>query len=174
MNIPTVETERLVLRGFRADDFEAHAGLWTDPVVTKFIGGKPQSREEAWNGFIRHFGMWAAMGFGFWAVIDKASGRLIGEAGFQERKRELTPSLGGTLEAGWTFLPETHGRGFASETLAALLDWADENFPDRTVTCIIDPDNAASVRLAEKFGFAPFGEASYHGKTVRLFRWQGT
>jgi RimJ/RimL family protein N-acetyltransferase len=60
---------------FAVDDFDAHAALWADPVVTQFIGGKPQSREEAWNGFIRHFGMWTAMGFGFWAVIDKASGR---------------------------------------------------------------------------------------------------
>jgi RimJ/RimL family protein N-acetyltransferase len=169
MKAPCIETERLLLRGFQVDDFDAHAALWADPVVTKFIGGKPQSREEAWSGFIRHFGMWTAMGFGYWAVIEKATGRMIGEAGFQDRQRGLTPRLDGTLEAGWTLVPETHGKGFASETLAAMLVWADDNFSGRPVTCIIDPGNAPSLRLAERHGFRAFARSDYHGSPTVMF-----
>lgn len=174
MIVPEIETERLLLRGLQVGDIDAHAALWADPIVTRFIGGKPQSREEAWNGLLRHFGMWSAVGFGFWAIVDKASGRLIGEAGFQDRQRGLNPSLDGTLEAGWTFLPAAHGKGFASETLAAMLKWADERFLNQPVTCIIEPENTASLRLAEKFGFVSFGQSEYHGKTLRLFMRQGS
>lgn len=174
MTVPTIETERLLLRGLRIDDFDAHAALWADPVVTQFIGGKPLSREEAWNGLLRHFGMWTSMGFGFWAVIDRVSGRLVGEAGFQDRQRDLNPRLDGTLEAGWTFLPQAHGKGIASEALAAMLAWADANFPDRLITCIIDPGNTASLRLAEKFDFVAYAESAYHGNTLRMFRRQSS
>jgi hypothetical protein len=84
----------------------------------------------------------------------------------------LTPSLDGTLEAGWTLVPETHGKGFASETLAAMLVWADDNFPDRPVTCIIDPDNAPLCAWP-KSSVSCVCASDYHGKTVRMFRLQG-
>ena len=46
IEIPTVETERLILREYRLPDFEAYAALWRDPLVTRFIGGRPRTREE--------------------------------------------------------------------------------------------------------------------------------
>src|SRR6185436_8398192 len=85
--IPTVETERLILREHRLSDFDAYAALWRDPVVTRFIGGRARSREESWVRFLRHAGMWHHIGFGFWAIEEKASGSLIGEAGFHDLKR---------------------------------------------------------------------------------------
>ena len=75
-NVPVIETERLVLRAHRLDDFDAYAVMWADPVVTRFIGGKPRTREESWIRFLRHPGMWSMLGFGFWAIEEKASGRL--------------------------------------------------------------------------------------------------
>ena len=167
--IPVIETERLVLRGHRLDDFDAHAAFWADPVVTRFIGGQPFTREQAWVRFLRHAGMWHAMGFGFWAVTDKASGRLIGEAGFHELKREMTPSLEGTMEAGWALAPDMQGKGLATELVGAIVGWADRNRPQERQTCIIEPENAASIRIAEKFGFRQFDRAFYHGIPVIIF-----
>ena len=168
-NSPTIETGRLMLRRHRTDDFEAHAALWADPVVTRFIGGQPFTREQAWIRFLRHFGMWEVLGFGFFAVTERATGRYIGEAGFHELKRSREPSLEGTLEMGWGFLPDTHGKGIATEAVAALLAWAGKNHTGRRITCIIEPDNLASVRVAAKHGFAEFARAPYHGTPVILF-----
>ena len=137
--------------------------------MTRFIGGQPFSREQAWVRFLRHAGMWHAMGFGFWAVAERAHDRLIGEAGFHDLKRELTPSLEGTMEAGWALTPDTHGKGIATEVVGAIIDWADANRPGARITCIIDPDNAASIRVAGKHGFRQFDRAFYHGKPVVLF-----
>lgn len=169
MAVPTIETERLILRGHRVDDFQAHAALWADPVVTRFIGGQPQTREQSWVRLLRHFGMWQAMGFGFWAVIDKATGRLLGEAGFHDLKRDVTPSLHGTLEAGWGFVPDAHGKGIASEVVTAVLAWGDANHPGKRMTCLIDPQNIASIRVAGKHGFREFARTTYHGGPTILF-----
>src|SRR5262245_47305269 len=99
--IPVLETERLRLRGHRVEDLEACAAMWADPVVTRHIGGKPFSREETWSKMMRYAGHWALMGFGYWAVEDKASGTFLGEAGFAEFRRELSPSIEGLPEVGW-------------------------------------------------------------------------
>ncbi len=169
MTIPVIETERLILRGHRVDDFDAHAALWADPVVTRFIGGVPQTREQAWVRLLRHLGMWQAMGFGFWAVTDKATGRLLGEAGFHDLKRDVSPSIEGTLETGWGFIPGAHGKGIATETVSAVIAWGRQNHPEKRITCLIDPQNAASIRVAEKQGFREFARTTYHGGPTILF-----
>lgn len=166
--IPTLETERLVLRGHRPDDFEDHALMWSDPDVTRFIGGKPFPRDQAWIRFLRAAGMWQVMGFGFWAVVEKASGELLGEVGFHELRRDLEPSLEGTIEAGWAFRPMAHGKGFATEAVGAALDWGAQNFPDKRITCMIDPGNGSSLRVAERLGFREFARAEFHGEPIIL------
>ncbi|SMH34305.1 GNAT family N-acetyltransferase [Mesorhizobium australicum] len=169
MDIPVIETERLLLRGMTQGDFEAQAEMWADPVVTRFIGGVPLSREQAWIRHLRHIGSWQVMGFGFWAVIDKATNRLIGEAGFHDLKRDLTPSIEGTLETGWGFVPDAHGKGVATETVSAVLAWGDAQRPAMRMTCLIDPGNTASIRVAEKHGFREFARSTYHGAPTILF-----
>lgn len=168
MLIPTLETERLVLRGHRPEDFDAHAQMWSDAIVTRFIGGAPVPRDQAWIRFLRHAGMWQVMGFGFWAVEEKATGKLIGEAGFHELRRDIEPRLEGTLEVGWAFRPEMHGKGIATEAVGAFLAWGDGSFPGRRITCIIEPDNTASLRVAARHGFREFTRTSYHDKPVIL------
>ena len=169
MDVPVLQTERLVLRGHRVEDFDAHAALWADPVVTRFIGGQPFTREQAWVRLLRHAGMWQMLGFGFWVVTERETGLLIGEAGFHELKRDVEPSLEGTIEAGWGFLPDTHGKGIASEVISAMLGWGDAQFQSRRMTCLIDPANSASIRVAEKHGFREFARTTYHGGPTVLF-----
>ena len=118
---PTIETERTILRPHRLDDFDAYAAMWADPVVTRFIGGKPRTREESWIRFLRHPGMWSLLGYGFWAIEEKASGRFIGEAGFHDLKRDIVPSIEGMPEAGWALVPSAHGKGLASEVVGRML-----------------------------------------------------
>ena len=74
MDIPTIETERLILRGYTPDDFDAFAAMWADPDVVHFIGGRSFTREQSWQRFLTRAGGWQHMGFGFFAVVEKASG----------------------------------------------------------------------------------------------------
>ncbi|MDM9629275.1 GNAT family N-acetyltransferase [Rhizobium sp. S152] len=168
--IPTIDTERLTLRAHHLDDFDDYAALWANEDVVRHISGVASTREQSWARLMRAAGMWHHMGFGFLAIEEKATGRLIGEAGFHEVRRDMTPSIEGTLEVGWLLSPEAQGRGYATEALGALIGWAGDNFPGKPMTCIISPENTASLRLAGKLGFAEFARTDYHGEVILLSR----
>jgi RimJ/RimL family protein N-acetyltransferase len=108
------------------------------------------------------------MGFGYWAVEEKASGQFLGEGGFQENQRDIAPSLKGMLETGWVFAPHAHGKGYATEAVLAMHAWKDANLPEKKVCCIIDTPNLASFRVAAKCGYREFGRAIYKGASVVL------
>lgn len=159
---PTLHTARLTLRPHRVADFEACCRLWADPVVTRFIGGRPNSGEEVWSRMLRYAGHWALMDFGYWVVIETATGQLVGEAGLADFRRDITPAFGGTPETGWAMLSAFHGQGYAREALVAILDWATTHGHGRTV-CMIDPDNAPSLRLAAALGYREYARTLYKG-----------
>lgn len=92
-------------------DFDESAAMWADPVVTRVIGGKPNTREEAWARMLRQAGQWALFGFGFWTVREAASGRFVGEVWFMDAGRDLDPPFGDPPEAGWVLMPWAHGLG---------------------------------------------------------------
>ena len=168
MTAPILETDRALLRPHRADDLDAYAALYTDPVVTRFLGAR--SREESWNRILRYAGMWQLVGFGLWAIEDKASGRLVVEAGFHEMKRDIVPSFDGAPEAGWVFAPAVHGRGFASEVVGRMHDWAKGRPGFERTVCIIAPENAASLAVAKKFGYREQARTTYHGEPTVLHK----
>jgi RimJ/RimL family protein N-acetyltransferase len=114
------------------------------------------------------------MGFGYWAVEEKASGEFIGELGFGEFMRDITPSIEGSLEAGWVLSPRYHGQGYAREALLQALDWVARNFPLRRVTCLIDPANEASLRLATSAGFKAEDHNSLEGAQTIVFSLLGS
>ncbi|MBV9989997.1 MAG: GNAT family N-acetyltransferase [Alphaproteobacteria bacterium] len=168
MTYPILETERLILRVQTPQDFPAFAQMWADPIVTRFIGGAPLSEEDAWAKFLRIAGHWALLGFGFWGIFEKPSGRRIGEAGILDVKRDIVPSFHGVPEIGWGLLPEVHGKGYATEAVAAIIAWAEGHFGRVRMVCIIDPDNAPSLRVAARSGFKEFARTTYKGDTIAI------
>jgi RimJ/RimL family protein N-acetyltransferase len=166
---PTLESERLVLRAHRREDFPDFFAMWTDPEVFRFIGGRQFTREEVWMRLLRGVGHWRLMGFGFWIVEEKASGRLVGEVGLGDFMRVIEPSLEGAIEAGWVLAPWAQGRGYATEAMTAALAWMDAALKPARCACIIDPDNAASIRVATKCGFAPACETLYRDAPILMF-----
>lgn len=165
---PRIETERTIMRAHRLADFDAYAAMSADPQVTRFIGGKPRTREESWLRFLRHPGVWTWLGFGYWAIEDRQSGAFIGEAGFHDMRRDMTPPIEGLPEAGWSLVPAAQGRGLATEVVRAMLDWSDHALDfDRTV-CIINVDNEASIRLARRCGYGAPSTGIYHGEPLLL------
>jgi len=169
VTIPVIETPRLRLRGHRLADFPDCAAMWADAAVTRYIGGRPFSTEESWTRFLRYAGSWAMMGFGFWALEEKVTGAFLGELGFMDFRREMTPSFGDAPEAGWVLTTASHGKGYATEALSAALAWSDESLHAPRTVCMVHPENARSIRVAKKCGYREERDAEYKGNQVIVF-----
>jgi RimJ/RimL family protein N-acetyltransferase len=167
---PRLQTERLLLRPHRVEDFDDLARLWGDPEVTRWIGGRPSTAEESWSRLLRYQGLWPALGFGYFAVLDRGSGAFLGDAGLADFHRDITPSLHGMAEAGWVLGPGAWGRGIATEAVGAVLGWYRATASARPVACILAPENLASHRVALKCGFADWAETGYRGEPTLLMR----
>jgi RimJ/RimL family protein N-acetyltransferase len=167
--VPVIETPRLRLRGHGIADFAECAAMWADAGVTLHISGRPFAPEETWGKILRYAGMWALLGFGYWAIEEKASGRFVGEAGFADFKRRIEPSLDGMPEIGWVLAPWAHGRGFATEAALAAVAWGDGRFGATPTACIVAPEHAASIRIAQKCGYREHARTTYNGDPTIMF-----
>jgi RimJ/RimL family protein N-acetyltransferase len=163
---PVIETERLRLRGHRLDDFAACCALGSDPAAVHFIFQKPLTPEEVWQRLLRAAGHWALLGHGLFVIEERATGRMIGEVGLADFRRGLGADFDGVPEFAWVLASDAHGRGYAADAARAALEWMEARFAPHRTVCIIDPANTPSLKVAEKLGYKPFGEAVYKGKTV--------
>ena len=112
--------------------------------------------------------LWSLLGYGFWTVREKATGRFVGEVGYADFHRGLTPVLETRPEIGWVLSSAAQGRGFASEAVAAALDWGRARWGAGEVACIIAEGNAPSFRVAERMGFRAVGDEDYRGVPMRV------
>ncbi len=158
---PTLETPRLILRGWRPDDFAPHAAMLADGETARFITaqGRGLSEDQAWSETVWLVGHWQMLGCGMFVVEERASGRFLGRVG------PLRPPWWPDFEIAWSLAPAARGQGYATEAARAAIAWSFETFePDRIVS-IIDPRNLASRKVAERLGerrtgerFTPFRE----------------
>lgn len=143
--------------------------MWSDPLVTRFTVGRPQTREEVWARLLRYVGHWEVLGYGYWAVRERASGRFVGEVGFAHFMRDVVPSLGDAPEAGWVLLPWSHGQGLATEAVVATHEWLNRARGALRTVCMISPENAASLRVAAKCGYQEWTRSTYKAEPTILF-----
>ena len=169
--LPVLTTARLTLTPPELSDFEDSAAMWSDPMVTRHIGGRTSTPEESWARLLRARGLWALLGYGYWAARETATGRYVGEVGFADFHRAIEPSIDGLPEMGWALANWAHGQGFAFEAVTAGLAWGETSWGAGPVVCIIDPGNAPSLKLAAKVGFAEAARTTYKdGPTVLMRR----
>lgn len=166
---PHIHTERLTLRAHRLDDFADACAMWSDPDVTRFIGGVPSTEQQVWSRMLSYAGHWALLGFGYWVVEEAATRTFIGEIGFANFKRDIEPEMREVPEIGWAFAVRAHGKGFATEAVRAAVAWGDERFGGARTVCLIDRDNLASIHVAEKSGYREFKRSQRSGKPVLFF-----
>ena len=145
MIAPTLETERLRLRAVDIGDFDAYAALHADEEAARYIGGA-LPRAAAWRKFLQVPGAWALQGFAMFAVVDKATGEWLGQAG------PWQPEGWPGTEVGWAFQRGAWGRGYAAEAAIATIDWAFDHLGWSEVIHSIDPGNLPSIALAERLG----------------------
>jgi len=170
---PMLTSKRLVLRAHSTDDFADCLAMWSDPAVIEFIGGKASSAAEVWYRLLRYGGLWPMLGYGYWAITDRASGAFLGEAGLADFKREITPPLGDIPETGWAVCSAAQGQGIATEAMQMILNWSDQTLAAGSTCCLIDTSNIASVRVAEKLGYVADIVAEFANKNkVMIYRRQ--
>lgn len=148
---PTIMTQRLMLRALSLADWEPYAVMWADVRVTTHIGGKPRPRDLAWTKFTQSAGLWSLLPYGMWAVVERVNDRFVGVAGIAQFERGIA-QLGGLPESGWAFIADSWGRGIATETVAAVVGWADDTEIAETC-CMVDLGNIASARVAVRNGY---------------------
>lgn len=142
---PVLETERLILRIPRIEDFEGYAELVGDEEAARYIGGH-MVRAAAWRKFLQQPGAWLVQGFGMFSVIEKVSGEWLGQIG------PWKPDGWPGNEVGYAFRRTAWGRGFATEAAVAAIDWAFANLGWTEMIHCIDPANVPSQRLAQRLG----------------------
>lgn len=158
-------TSRLLLSRPSLADFDDSFALWSNPQVTRYIGGSPANRQEVWARLLRYAGLWQLLGFGYWTVCRRDDNQFIGEVGVADFHRPLLPSIHGLAEAGWVIYPCVQGQGYAQEAVTAALGWMQANFPDKPVVCIVSPENSRSIKLAKKVGFEHCLQPTYPDKS---------
>ena len=168
MNAPTLLTARLRLQAPCKADFEAYLAMWQDDEVVRFLGGQTRPHQDAWLTFIRQAGLWPVLGYGYWTVRTRREGEYVGEIGFADYGRGMVPDISGFPEAGWVLARAHWGQGYASEALGAIHNWLDHTRPGRSI-CIIEPDHAASIRIAQKLAYSQFADSVYRGTPMRIF-----
>lgn len=142
--IPTLETDRLILRAPREEDFAAEYDFFASDA-SRFVGG-PQPAHRTWRALATVIGHWALRGFGFWALEDKATGTYQGRVGL------WFPMGWKEREIGWTLMPHATGHGYATEAAIAARAHAYEMLGWDSAISQIDPANAASKAVARRLG----------------------
>ncbi len=164
-SLPVLHTERLILRAHTLADVPAMTAMWADPQVTRYLGSAPQSSQDTWMRYLRYAGHWSVLGFGYWAVEEKASGNFVGEAGFADYHRITEPPTELGPEIGWVLAASVHGKGYATEAATAILGWGRQQFgSQRSVRCLIEQGHTASRHVALKCGLRDHSTVVYRGK----------
>jgi len=157
-----IETERLRLRPLRPDDLEALADVYLDPRVMRWIGA--HTREGVEHDLVLQAEHQAAHGWSFWAVEERATGRMIGDCGLQPLEHR-----GPEVELGYDLHPDTWGRGLGTEAARAVMAQAFGPLGVDRVVAVVKPDHVASQRVLEKAGLTRAGTRQAYGESLLLY-----
>ena len=161
-DLTILETRRLRLRRLEASDAEALVALWCDPEVTRFMGGPRESEilrrlfaEDAIDPFAETYDLWP--------VVEKTTGDVVGHCGLLDKEVEEREEI----ELTYVFAKAAWGKGYATEMARALQEYAFGAMGLARLISLIEPENAASERVAIKVGMHFEKEIVRPGGAVR-------
>lgn len=166
MSIPTLETERLVLRAWRESDLDAFAEFWADEATARFVGGVC-NREDAWRRLALQMGHWTLRGHGNWALEEKSSRRWVGYSGVWFPEGWPEP------EISWSLHSAFQGRGYATEAARRVRAFAYEDLGRTTIVSMIVAPNQSSLRVAARLGAVRERDMELRGYVMGIYRHLG-
>jgi RimJ/RimL family protein N-acetyltransferase len=146
--VPILETDRLILREWKLDDFDDFAAMMGEPAVMEFLAGdsKPLPRWMAWRAMTDMVGHWTLRGFGMFAVVEKSTAAFVGRVG------PWQPEGWPEFEIGWALRSEYWGRGYAAEAARRCVEFAFTELDRSHVVSFISFGNYRSIKVAERLG----------------------
>jgi RimJ/RimL family protein N-acetyltransferase len=165
-------TPRLRLEPLSDIHLEEFNAMNSDPEVMRYLSGKPETLDESRAVIERVKARWADIGYSWWALVERETGRLVGAGAVQNLRREATllPDPACPLEIGWRLRRDHWGRGFASEAAFAIAGHAFETLHADELLAVCHPDNKASWTVMERLGMQPQGPQHWYGKEVTTYR----
>jgi RimJ/RimL family protein N-acetyltransferase len=160
--VAVIETERLILRNWRAEDTEPFYRHLNTPAVMRWLGGT-MGREQHDSLVLERFIGWQeSRGFTLWAVERKADGALLGFCGLKISSEPNSP-VNGDYEAAWRFREDSWGQGYAKEAAFATLDFAFRSLGAGRVVALTVPGNRRSWGLMERLGMRRRADLDFEG-----------
>lgn len=159
-----LHTERLRLEPCNAGHYDGLRVVNTDLEVMRFLGGA-QTPEETRAWIERAEAGWAALGYSWWSIILAESGRIIGAGCIQHIENDPAKAV----EIGWRLLPDTWGKGYATEAARAMAAFAFRELPISELFSNADPQNAASIHVMQRIGMRFVGRRHYYGSECATY-----
>lgn len=158
------ETKRLLVRKYGIDDSEDFYLLNSNPIVMKYIRA-PKTRQQSLQFLHENIGYYDQfLSYGRWALIEKSSEKFIGS--FMLRPSISIPNK---IELGYALLPEYWGKGYATESVKAGLEYAFKHLRLPVVVAITQPGNTLSQKVLTKSGFIRQSDVVENGRIINLF-----
>jgi RimJ/RimL family protein N-acetyltransferase len=163
ITVPTLETERLLLRPWRADDAAVFSQMCADAELMRYVGGV-MDRPAAWRRMAAYAGQWLLRGYGPWALEDKATGQLAGYSGV------FNPDGWPEPEINWGLTRPFLGRGLVIEAATRARNYAYDTLGFTTIASCIDLENKSSIAVATRLGAKLDREITFFGRPGGVFR----
>lgn len=142
-------TKRCFIRELCLSDLDELYHIYEAPGMTDYIEPLYERKKEYeyQESYIEH--MYGFYEIGMWLVFERKTGRLIGRAGIEPKEYDGEPQL----EIGYLIASEYQRKGYAAEVCSFIIDYAEKNTPYNRINCMVSPENAASIALAQRLGF---------------------
>lgn len=159
-----IETERLILRTFREDDWKDLHKYYSDEVCTRYTIGRALTEGETWRAMAALIGHWQLRHYGSYALENKTDHKVLGFAGLDYPNDWPEP------EIQWALCRAYWGKGYASEAVRAAKKMTAQYLPDLSLISLIHPDNVNSINLAKAVGAYFEREYDFRGGKWFIFR----
>jgi RimJ/RimL family protein N-acetyltransferase len=159
-----IETERLCLEPFADRHLAGLHALSSDPEVMRFIG-PVQTLEETRSAISKASERWQRLGYGWWAIRESASKRIIGAACLQN----IANDEDAPLEIGWRLAPLARRKGYATEAGRAAINFAFDGVRTSLVLAVANQENKASHRVMQRLGMTYRGIETHYGLPLTTY-----
>jgi [ribosomal protein S5]-alanine N-acetyltransferase len=168
------ETERLLIRNWIPEEDAVYAlAIYSDSDVTRFIGSmieeSVESQKLRLQKIVNRFAQ-INNGTGFWAILEKDSGEIIG-ASLLKQLPDNEGNLTNDYEVGWHLRKVSWGKGFATEAGRGAVEYGFKILNLPIIYAVAHPENYASIRVMQRLGMVSMGRTSkYYDQETELYK----